>query len=159
MGQHADLIYGAKTMRQLPIEDPFTIAFRGHFTSLLRWEDLDAFWVLVRGQAAGWYVYAIGEAPPAAPSTAAQVNVFIDEIDALLRKEHEEDYCGIVYADSKTEPTMIKIFDPNNLGVQCGFSDNPPLPGWVMSRLPPAALYDKSHRPEGRKRWWRKIFS
>jgi len=147
-------------MRQLPTEDPFTIAFRGHFTSLLRWEDLDAFWALVRSRAAaGWYIYAIGEAPPVAPSTPEQVGNFLDEVDALLRREHQEDYCGIVYTDSKTEPTMIKIFDPNNLGVQCGFSDNPPLPGWVMSRLPPQALESRDHRPEGRKRWWRKLWT
>ncbi len=146
-------------MRTKPVSDPFYTAFRGHFTSLLRWEDLDAFWKMVRGNAAaGWYVYAIGEPAPAQPSTAEQVNNFLNEVDALLRKEHQEEYCGIVYTDSKTEPSMIKIFDPNNLGVQCGFSDNPPLPGWVMSLLPPVALHDYAHRPEGRKRWWRKLW-
>ena len=146
-------------MHQQSIEDPFLLAFRGHFTSLLRWEDLDAFWALVRGEAgAGWYVYAIGEPAPAQPSTAEQVGGFLDEVDALLRREHREDFCGIVYTDSKTEPTMIKIFDPNNLGVQCGFSDNPPLPGWVMSRLPPVTLESRDHRPEGRKRWWRRLW-
>ncbi|MEW6330704.1 MAG: hypothetical protein AB1560_04500 [Pseudomonadota bacterium] len=146
-------------MHPAPIEDPFRSAFRGNFTGVLSWEDLDAFWEVVRRDAdAGWYVYAIGEAPPAAPATAAQVATFIAEVDALLRREHEEDYCGIVYTDSKTEPSMIKIFDPNNLGVQCGFSDNPPLPGWVLSRLPPAALHDMAQRPENRKRWWRKLW-
>jgi hypothetical protein len=140
-------------------EDTFYTAFRGYFISLLRWEDLDAFWKVVRENAgAGWYVYAIGEPAPVQPSTAEQVNNFLNEVDALLRKEHQEDYCGIVYTDNKTEPSMIKIFDPNNLGVQCGFSDNPPLPGWVMSRLPPVALYDRAHRPEGRKRWWRRLW-
>jgi len=140
-------------------EDTFYTAFRGHFTSLLRWEDLDAFWKVVReNAAAGWYVYAIGEPAPVQPSTAEQVNNFLNEVDALLRKEHQEDYCGIVYTDSKTEPSMIKIFDPNNLGVQCGFSNNPPLPGWVMSRLPPVPLKGDDHRPEGRKRWWRRLW-
>jgi hypothetical protein len=138
------------------IDNPFYAVFRGNFTGVLSWEDLDAFWEVVRRNAgAGWYVYAIGEPPPATPATADQVNTFLNEIDVLLRKEHEEDYCGIVYTDSKTEPSMIKIFDPNNLGVQCGFSDNPPLPGWVMSRLP---LYDRAHRPENRKRWWRRLW-
>ena len=145
-------------MRPAPMANPFDTAFRGHFTGVLSWEDLDVFWGVVRNHAAGWYVYAIGEAPPAAPATVEQVHAFIDEIDGLLRREHQEDYCGIVYADSRTEPSMIKIFDPNNLGVQCGFSDNPPLPGWVMSRLPPVALYDRAHRPENRKRWWRKLW-
>ncbi len=146
-------------MRPAPIEDPFYAAFRGHFTGVLSWGELDAFWKVVRENAsAGWYVYALGEAPPTAPSTMEQVSTFLDKIDALLRKEHEEDYCGIVYTDSKIEPSMIKIFDPNNLGVQCGFSDNPPLPGWVMSLLPPVTLEGGNHLPEGRKRWWRKLW-
>lgn len=140
-------------------EEPFHTVFRGSFTGMLRWEDLDALWQRVHGNAAGWYVYAIGEAPPTAPAGAEEVQRFIAEVDALLRQEHEEDYCGIVYADSRTEPTMIKIFDPNNLGVSCGFSDNPPLPGWVLSRLPPVALYDRAHRPESRRRWWRRLWS
>lgn len=146
-------------MRPLAIEqDPFYLAFRGRFSGILTWEDLDAFWQVVRDQAGGWYVYAIGEAPPATPASVEQVHAFLNEIDVLLRREHQEDYCGIVYTDSRTEPSMIKIFDPNNLGVQCGFSDNPPLPGWVMSRLPPAELHDRAHRPEGRKRWWRRLW-
>ena len=146
-------------MQAATLENPFYTAFRGHFTGVLSWEDLDAFWAVMRRKAAaGWYVYAIGEAPPAVPSTAEQVGNFLSEIDALLRREHQEDYCGIVYTDSKTEPSMIKIFDPNNLGVQCGFSDNPPLPGWVMSLLPPVVLHDRAHTPEGRKRWWMKLW-
>jgi len=146
-------------MRPAPIEDPFYTVFRGNFSSLLRWEDLTTFWDVVRqSAAAGWYVYAIGESAPAQPSTAEQVNNFLNEVDALLRKEHQEDYCGIVYTDSKTDPTMIKIFDPNNLGVQCGFSDNPPLPGWVISLLPPQSLDGNQHLPAGRKRWWRDLW-
>ncbi len=147
-------------MRPAPIENPYYAAFRGHFSGVLSWGDLDAFWKVVReNAAAGWYLYAIGEPPPTQPSPADQVNTFLDEIDALLRKDHQEDYCGIVYTDSKTRPAMIKIFDPSNLGVQCGFSDNPPLPGWILSLLPPVSLEGGDHRPEGRKRWWRKLWN
>jgi hypothetical protein len=44
----------------------------------------------------------------------------------LLRAEHHESYCGIVYADDLENPRLIKIYDPNNLGSSCGSSKNPP---------------------------------
>jgi len=139
--------------------DPFVTAFRGRFSGILRWAELDRFWQVVRQHAnAGWYVYAIGETPPTAPVSAEQLEHFLNEIDALLHDEHLEEYCGIVYTDSVTEPSFIKIFDPNNLGVSCGFSDNPPLPGWILSLLPPVELQDRAHRSENRKRWWRTLW-
>ena len=48
--------------------------------------------------------------------------MFVTEIDRLLRQDHAEDYCGIVYADDLQQPRFIKIYDPNNLGVSCGYS-------------------------------------
>jgi hypothetical protein len=139
--------------------DPFLAAFRGSFTSALRWHQLDELWQRVRERAGdGWYLYAIGEPPPRETSDAAQVLRFVDEIDRLLRTEHDEDYCGIVYADDPKAPAFIKIYDPNNLGVVCGFSDNPPLPGWVMSQLPPVDLPATQLIAKNRQRWWRRLF-
>ena len=139
--------------------DPFLQAFRGSFISTLRWHQLDALWERVRERAGdGWYLYAIGEEPPRDAADAAQVLRFIDEIDRLLRAEHDEDFCGIVYADDLAAPALIKIYDPNNLGVVCGYSDNPPLPGWVMSKLPPVDLPASRQAPKGRRRWWRRLF-
>ena len=83
---------------------------------------------------------------------------FVDEIDRLLRAEHDEDFCGIVYADDLGAPALIKIYDPNNLGVVCGYSDNPPLPGWIMSKLPPVDLPATRLVAKGRRRWWRRLF-
>jgi len=139
--------------------DPFLSAFRGSFTSALRWPALDALWARVRERAGeGWYLYAIGEAPPRAVSDKAQVLRFIAEIDRLLRTEHDSDLCGIVYADDLAAPSLIKIYDPNNLGVVCGYSDNPPLPGWVMSKLPPVDLPTTQLVAKGRRRWWQRLF-
>lgn len=139
--------------------DPFLSAWRGSFTSALRWPQLDALWERLRADAGGnWYLYAIGEPPPEAPADAAQVLQFIEEIDRLLRAEHPEDFCGIVYADAPAAPTLVKIYDPNNLGVSCGYSDNPPLPGWVMSKLPPVDLPATQLLAANRKRWWRRLF-
>ena len=135
--------------------DPFYTAYLGRFSSLLSWESLDAFWRVVRERAdAGWYLYAIGMPPPTRPSTRAETEKFIAQVDALLHRDHHEDYCGIVYVDDKEDPSFIKIFDPHHLGVSCGFSHNPPLPGWIMTRMPPNLLEDKRKLPENRRRWW-----
>ncbi len=138
----------------------FYQAFRGRFSSLLRWEDLDVLWDVVRRRAGdGWYLYAIGMPPPQQPASAAQVDKFIDCVSALLRADHDEEYCGIVYVDDKDDPGFIKIFDPNHLGVSCGFSRNPPMPGWIMCRVPPKPLEDTRVLPAQRQRWWQELWN
>ncbi len=133
-------------------------AFRGSFTSALRWHHLDDLWEVLRADAeGGWYIYAIGEPPPLEASSAERLLIFIEEIDKLLRQEHDEAYCGIVYADDLRQPGFVKIYDPNNLGVSCGYSDNPPLPGWVLSKIPPVDL-PATLVPKNRKRWWQGLF-
>lgn len=138
----------------------FVEQFRGSFVSLLSWAQLAIFWDTVRAKAdSGWYIYAVGDSVPTQPRSRPEVLQFIAEIDALLHRDHDEDYCGIVYTDSKTEPSFIKIFDPHNLGVSCGSSKNPPLPGWIMSLSAPAALDSKRVLPEQRKRWWQALWA
>jgi len=139
--------------------DPYMQAFRGRFTSVLRWPQLDEFWHTLKQQADDdWYVYHVGDEAPQAPVSREQLLRFIDEVDSLLRAEHDEDYCAIVYADDHDRPSFIKIFDPNNLGVSCGFSENPPLPGWVLSRMQPIDLQHALQPANNRRRWWQKIF-
>ena len=139
--------------------DSYLQQFRGSFVSMMRWPQLEAFWKTLRQHAdAGWYAYAIGETPPNTPLNESQLNDFITQIDKLLHEEHEEDYCGIVYVDNPREPTFVKIYDPNNLGVTCGYSDNPPLPGWTLSLVPPCDLENALPPPGNRQRWWRRLF-
>lgn len=143
----------------LSVQEAYLTAFRGKFTSVMRWPQLDAFWQTLRSQADdGWYIYAVGETPPDAPVAKEKLLKFIDEIDVLLHQEHDEDYCGIVYIDNHDRPEFIKIFDPNNLGVSCGFSEKPPLPGWILSRIQPIELEEALYPPKNRQRWWQKIF-
>lgn len=139
-------------------DHPFYQAFKGTFYGVLRWPQLDALWDVLRRDAAGWYLYAVGTEPPGETVSADKFQAFITEIDALLRKEHDEEYCGIVYTDSFEEPGFVKIFDPHNLGVSCGYSDNPPLPGWILSRIPPIDLHGPT-LPGNRRRWWQRLFS
>jgi len=144
----------------MSLEEAYLSAFRGNFTSAMRWPDLDEFWQTLRARADDqWYVYAVGEVPPEDTVSKQDLLNFIERIDVLLHKEHDEDYCGIVYIDNKQAPEFIKIFDPNNLGVSCGFSDNPPLPGWIVSRLQPVELESALNPPKNRQRWWQQLFN
>lgn len=137
----------------------FLQKFSGYLSGVMKWDDLRDLWRIIREQKASWYVYAVGEAVPQAPVEASQLEQFIDSMDELLRREHDQDYCGIVYVDNAQTPAFVKIYDPNNLGVVCGYSENPPLPGWVMSQLPPEDLEQAFPPPASRRRWWQKIFS
>ncbi|WP_455234832.1 hypothetical protein [Thiogranum longum] len=138
----------------------FRGAFKGSFSGVLRWEQLDRLWERVRADAGGgWYLYAVGESPPNETVAADYLLRFLAEIDQLLRREHAEDYCGVVYVDDPEAPSFVKIFDPNNLGVSCGYSDNPPLPGWILSKLPPVDLQAPMPLPGNRRRWWQRLFA
>jgi hypothetical protein len=127
----------------------------GRLWAVMSWDQLTAFWARVDPD--GWYLYAVGEEVPTEAASAATTAEFVKRIDTLLRDDHRHDYCSIVYADNLDAPSFIKIYDPNNLGVSCGFSTNPPLPGWIMSRVPPDDLQAERQAPEGRRRWWRAL--
>jgi hypothetical protein len=140
-------------------KNPYLAAYEGRLTNLLRWPQFEAVWENLRRRSQeDWYVYAVGEEPPTETASEQQFKDFLREIDALLRQEHEEDYCGIVYVDNMDAPRFIKIYDPNNLGVVCGSSDNPPLPGWTISQVPPCDLEAAFPPPANRRRWWQRLF-
>ena len=136
-----------------PTADVFNRALGGVLYGLMSWAQLTAFWRSVDVNA-GWYLYAVGAAVPTEASDAEHVRQFMADIDTLLRQEHQEDYCGIVYADDLEHPTFIKIYDPNHLGSSCGSSKTPTLPGWIMSQIRPTELV-ASVVPQGRQRWWK----
>ncbi len=149
-----------KTTQQSHLNEPYWLAFQSGFTSAMQWTHFDELWQTLNAIADDkWYIYAIGEMPPENPASKEEMTHFLDEMAILLKKEHDVDYCGIVYADDKKHPRFIKIFDPNNLGVSCGFSDNPPLPGWILSKLKPIDLPASMPQTASRKHWWQKIFS
>lgn len=139
-------------------EVDFERLYSGRLWSVMSWEGLESFWRRV-DLAAPWYLYAVGEPPPASPASFEATAGFLRSIDLLLRREHHEKYCGIVYADDLERPSFVKIYDPNHLGSSCGRSLRPPLPGWIMSRVPPVDLNVVFPAPEGRRRWWRALFA
>lgn len=145
------------------MEEPtptFLGAYNGYFRNMLGWNDLDQLWNRLRADASkGWYIYAVGETPPQRHADSQELETFIGEIDNLLRTEHDEDYCGIVYVDQPEEPGFIKIYDPHNLGSVCGSGFGPPpLPGWILSLIPPENLETAMPQTGSRRRWWERIF-
>ena len=139
-------------------ENDFLLKYRGFLSGVMKWHELSQLWQVIQQQQRDWYIYAVGEAPPETTANADQLEQFIRSIDELLHREHAEDYCGIVYVDDVNSPSLVKIYDPNNLGVVCGYSENPPLPGRVMSVLAPIDLQQAFPPSASRKRWWQKIF-
>lgn len=142
-------------------DDPFMQAYRGYCTGVLQWEGLAELWATLEATAeeTAWYIYAVGEPLPERPVDPAGLRTFLGELDALLHREHDESYCGIVYADDLAAPSLVKVYDPNNLGSVCGPGIGPPpLPGWVLSTRPPVDLEAAMPPPANRRRWWRRLF-
>jgi hypothetical protein len=135
--------------------DQFRQTFYGYFSGIKTWDDLAAFSDQLKEVADdNWYVYETSSAVPTRTISRSSFIEFINEADRYLHEHHDEDYCGIVYVDNLENPAFIKIYDPNNLGVVCGFSDNPPLPKWSVSRLQPADLNATTKKPQrGWKKW------
>lgn len=130
----------------------------GRFSGVLRWPQLEALWGRVRAAASGWYIYDLEAPPPVRPASTEELMAFLKWIDKHLRRTHEYDYCGIVYADDLHAPSLIKIYDPGNLGAVCGPSGNRVLPRWVVSRMRPTALGEyvpPSASPA--MKWWQRL--
>jgi hypothetical protein len=136
----------------------FMERFTGGCHGILHWQQLDALWNTLRADPGqSWYVYAVGEPPPQTPVSFLGLQEFLLEIDALLRQEHAESYCGIVYVDHPGTPRLVKIFDPNQLGSSCGSSGQTTLPGWVLSLDPPVDLPAALPPTRSRQRWWQRL--
>lgn len=135
----------------------FLNRMNGRFQGMLYWPELDALWARVLANPEGWYVSLSGVEPSQQTLTASALHDFVSEVDALLRREHDYNYCGIVYADDREQPTFIKIHDPNNLGSSCSSGKARVPPRWVLSKVPPALIVDEA-LPNGRRRWWQKLF-
>ena len=126
----------------------------GRFEGTLRWPDLDELWVQVKTSNLPWYIYEVGTDVPELQISADALAGKIETIDKILRDNHNEDYCGIVYTDNKEEPSLVKVFGPKNLGASCGSSGSKTWPRWILSHIPPMAVgvqLDSKSKPG----WWK----
>jgi len=134
----------------------------GYYVGILRWPELDALWLRLseaNPKEESWYFYQVGNPLPDSPLTQDKLKETLTELDQLLHRDHSYDYCGIVYADDRQNPTFIKIYDPNNLGSSCGCSGNRIPPRWILSQSKPELVKDDAPIPNNRQRWWKKLFS
>ena len=134
----------------------FHARLKGSFTGMLQWQQLDALWGRVKSGT--WYFYQLGEELPTVALNGDELARRIDALDALLRKDHDYNYCGIVYADDAEQPTLIKVYDPNNMGSSCSGNAAPSPPGWILCTEPPALIETHAPTPNNRRRWWQ-LFS
>ena len=95
------------------------------------------------------------ETPPTEPLSGVPLAARIDSIDAQLRREHAYDYCGIVYVDDVDAPTLVKIYDPRNLGTSCSHGAAPIPPRWILSTVQPASIEREARKPGHRWRLWK----
>lgn len=130
----------------------FHARLKGRFAGMLQWQQLDALWERVKSGA--WYFYQLGEELPTVALSGDELARRIDALDALLRRDHDYNYCGIVYADDAEQPTLIKVYDPNNMGSSCSGNAAPSPPGWILSTTPPALIELHAPTPNNRRRWW-----
>ncbi len=130
----------------------------GPLHGLLQWEAWDRLADALRGEtAARWHVVMAGADAPAEPLSPHVLALLLDEIGALLRKDHQESYLGIVYVDDPDSPSLIKIYDPNNLGSSCGSIGYKIEAGWVLSLDRPSTLVSAVPLPGNRRRWWQAL--
>lgn len=140
------------------VSDNFSSRMNGRFYGVLQWADLDKLWERVRSEPEGWYAALTGEEPSTTAMSAVELDRFITEIDTLLHKEHHYNYCGVVYVDEPTTPTLLKIFDPYNMGSGCRVGGEPIPPQWVLSRIQPTLLESNIPLSNSRHRWWQNLF-
>ena len=136
--------------------EAFQVRLKGTFYGILQWKDLDALWERIKG--GQWFFYQLGEETPTSPLIGDELTMRIDALNTLLRSEHDFHLCGIVYVDHVESPTLIKVYDPNNLGSACSRSTAPTPPRWILSTVQPPLIENHDPAPNNRKRWWQ-LFS
>lgn len=138
------------------LQKGFLDSYTGRMSGVLRWPQLDALWRKLDADD-GWYLYEIGSPLPDTTLNEAQLAKAIAEMDAFLRREHDESYCGVVYADSLQNPQLIKVYHPKKMGASCGCSGSTILPRWTLSRQAPVDLVEWALEKDEKPAWWKHL--
>ncbi|MDQ7071474.1 MAG: hypothetical protein Q9M48_12190 [Rhodobacterales bacterium] len=114
--------------------------YQGRFSSLLNWQDVDAFWGKIAAMDAEWYVFENGQRVPTKPLGEDALSQVLADAKSLINSRRDMAYSGAIYVDDLEFPRMIKIFDPSNMGSVCSCSPERIMPRYTLSKMPPDAL-------------------
>ena len=103
---------------------------------ILDWNNLDQIWQhILQADSAGWHLYRPDNSRSGIINNQSELQPIIESLSKYLRHSHPRDYCGIVFADSVTKPSLVRVFDPKYLTSMCNIYGNTPAPDWVFSKM------------------------
>jgi len=118
----------------------------GTLAGIIDWQVLDQiFSIIQHSNDSKWRLYSNdtprpGENRSKDVDTGGDLATSLKALNDYLRQSHSRNYCGLVFTDSFTEPTLIRIFDPKFLTSMCNIYGNTPAPSWVISTMDAAQL-------------------
>lgn len=118
----------------------------GTLAGIIDWHVLDRiFSAIQHSDDSKWRLYSNdtplpGDHRPNTVDTGGTLASSLKALSAYLRQSHPRNYCGLVFTDSLTEPTLIRIFNPKYLTSMCNIYGNTPAPSWVISTMDAAHL-------------------
>jgi TusA-related sulfurtransferase len=118
----------------------------GTLAGVIEWHTLEQIWhVIHHANYSRWHVFENDTPLPGSnrPNVVEPSGELASSLNALkdyLRQSHPQRYCGLVFADSFTEPTLIRVFDPKLVTSMCNIYGNTPAPSWVISTMDAAQL-------------------
>ena len=144
-------------MNSQPDKKLFTQKFYQRYQGIMDWDAFEQFWQTLTKQSNHWYYYDTQNTLP--KELSADIKNQLTTIYQTIKQLHQARYCGLVYVDHLTTPTLIKIFHPNNLGKSCGSSESPPLPRWVLSKIQPIDILAEFGKPVKKIGWLGKLLT
>lgn len=118
----------------------------GTLAGVIDWHILDQIWhVIKHSNDSTWHVFnndtpLPGDNRANVVDTSADLASSLKALNAYLRQSHPHNYCGLVFSDSLTDPTLVRIFDPKFITSMCNIYGNAPAPSWVISTMDAAQL-------------------
>jgi TusA-related sulfurtransferase len=118
----------------------------GTLAGIIDWHVLDEiFRNIQHSNGSKWRLYdndtpVSGDNRSSVVNTRGDLETSLIALNAYLRQSHPRNYCGLVFTDSLTAPTLIRIFDPRFLTSMCNIYGNTPAPSWVISTMDAAQL-------------------